>query len=227
MRSLSSFALAASALLAVACSTSTAPSDAGPGADRFVPDMPDAGPIDSGPPDGGCDVGDPPDPLPEIMGGFAIAEGDGGSAIPMATGGDPVGLWVFDRATFYVPSAAASMFDVEASTVDGTAWIDITADEFALDWRFVTTLMGTIGGTIVRPSSTQIRATYVLDGATFVPTPICAQSSAMMAPTDGGTAGTSMLSFSQSGDSITVISRLSGMAGMITIVLEGTRRTAP
>lgn len=215
MRRESSFALAlalALALLAGACSGSTGAPDSG---------------IDAGPREGSCDVGTTPDPLPQIAGSFAIAEGDGGLAIPVPAGGDPEGLWVFDRATFYVSAAAAAMFDLEASTIEGSAWMNITATEFALDWRFVTTLMGTVAGTIVRPSSTQIRASYTLDGATFIADPICAQSNAVMAPRDGGTAGTSMLEFTRMGDSITVVSRLSGAAGTITIVLEGTRRTTP
>lgn len=210
--------------IALGCSSSSTPSDAG--IDAFVPGETDSGPADAGQvavDGGGCDVGTPPDPLPEVTGGFAVDDPDAGSSVPVPAGGDPIGLWVFDTATFWVAPGAAAMFDEDTSTVDGTAWLEVTATEFALDWRFVTTLMGTLGGTIVRPSSTQIRATYTLDGASFVPDPICAQSSAGAA-SDGGTAGMSMLSFTQSGDSITAISRVSGPTGMITIVLEGTRR---
>ena len=210
--------LLAIALLA-ACGGDPAPPDGGPTLDAFVPDE-DAGPDDAGPVevDGGCDVGEVPDPLPAIAGGFGVEGGDAGSVVPAATGGDPVGLWVFDRATFYVGPTAAGMFDEDASTVEGTAWLEVTEAEFALDWRFVTTLMGTPAGTIVRPSSTQIRASYTLDGATFVATPICVQSGS-------GGDGETMLAFSQSGDTLTAVSHLSGPTGMITIVLEGTRRT--
>src|SRR5688500_7128622 len=105
--------------LLAACGGDPAPSDGGPtGVDASVPGE-DAGAHDAGPVevDGGCDVGEVPDPLPAIAGGFGVEGGGAGSVVPVPTGGDPVGLWVFDRATFYVGPAAAEMFDEDASTV--------------------------------------------------------------------------------------------------------------
>ncbi len=178
---------------------------------------------DAGPPDGGCDVSPIPDPLPAIAGGFEVEGGDGGVMVPVATGGDPSGVWVFGDATFYVQPAAASMFDIETSTVTGTAWAAFDGTEARLDYRFETTLMGTLAGTIIRPSSTQIRGTYVVDGASIDITPICSQSTAMMS----GGGGMATLEASIDGDSATLISHISGPSGTITIVLEGTRRTTP
>lgn len=211
------------ALSMLACSEPTTTAvDAGRDAPAIAPE--DAGEAtDAGPPDGGCDVSPAPDALPAIAGGFAIDGADGGIAIPVVTGGDPTGVWVFDDATFFVPESSAAMFDVETSTVTGTAWAALDGTEMRLDFRFDTTLMGTIAGTIIRPSSTQIRGTYVVDGASIDTTPICSQSTAM---TSGG-GGMAGLEFSIDGDDAIVISRLSGAAGSIVIVLEGTRRTTP
>lgn len=216
-----SVALLALALAAAGCSEpSSLPTDAGVDAPSGETD---AGPgeTDAGPPDGGCDVSPIPGSLPAIAGGFAVEDPDAGSSVPVATGGDPTGTWVFDDATFWVPPAAAAMFDPARSTVTGTAWAALDGSELRLDFRFETTLMGTIAGTIVRPSSTQIRGTYVVDGAMVDVTPICAQGGSA----SGG--GSADLSFSIEGDDATLISRLSGPSGMITIVLTGTRRTTP
>lgn len=223
MRFLAILALTGSVLLAVGCGDDdgTGPADAGVGVDATASD-PDAGPSDedAGPPDGGCDVSPEPDSLPAIAGGFAIADdGDGGSNIPVATGGDPTGTWVFDDATFYVTSAAAEMFDESASTVTGTAWVALDGTEARLDFDLVTTLEGTLAGTIVRPSSTQVRGTYEVEGSSIVITRSCAQSTA------AGGGGATGLEFSIDGDQGTLITTLSGATGMITIVLEGTRRT--
>lgn len=211
------------ALAIIACGepTTTPPADAGHDAPMTPPV--DAGvELDAGPPDGGCDVSPIPDPLPAIAGGFMVDDADGGTIVPPATGGDPTGVWVFEDATFYVGPAAASMFDVESSTVTGTAWASFDGTEARLDYRFETTLRGTLAGTLIRPSSTQIRGTYVVDGVSIDITPICAQTTAM--ETGGGGAG---LDFSIDGDNATLISRLSGGSGTITIVLQGTRRTTP
>lgn len=213
--------IASLALVAVGCGTSVTPADAGTDAPTSTTDAGIEEPIDSGPPDGGCDIAPIPGALPTILGGLAVSETDGGSAIPVATGGDPVGLWVFDRATFYVSPTAATMFDVATSTVEGTAWVAVDADEARLDFRFVTTLMGTPAGTIVRPSSTQVRATYTVDGPSVSFEAICAQSSA------GSSSGSTTQQFSVDGDAVTWITQISGAAGPITIVLEGTRRTTP
>ncbi|AKF07468.1 hypothetical protein DB32_004617 [Sandaracinus amylolyticus] len=182
--------------------------------------------VDAGAPaaDAGCDVSPEPDAVPEIAGGFDVATVDGGSNVPVATGGDPTGTWVFDEATFYVSETAATMFDREASTVGGRAWAAFDGTEARLDFEFVTTLNGTPAGTIVRPSSTQIRGTYEVDGSAIVITPACAQSSAGGAG-GGGSAGG--LQFSMDGDVGRLITSVSGTAGMITIVLDGTRRGTP
>lgn len=228
-------ALVVAMLAIVGCSSPSPPTDAGAGTD--APAAIDGGSdsggtpsvdasVDAGPPDGGCDVSPEPADLPALTGGFAVLGADGGIELPTATGGDPTGTFVFDRATFWVGPAQAEMFDESISTVEGSAWAAFDGTEARIDFEFVTSLMGTVVGTLVRPSSTQIRGSYVLDEAFIVITPSCRQSSAMApAASDGGVAGSADLQFSQTGDDMTLISRLSGPGGMITIVLEGTRRT--
>jgi hypothetical protein len=205
------------ALLAVGCGDEPSPAtDAG--TDAFV-----APPVDAGgsEPDGGpmgCDVSPLPDPLGEFVGTFAVlGDADGGTELPVATGGDLTGMWVIESATFFVGPAAAEMFDEEASRVNGTAWLAFDGEEMRLDYRFVTTLEGTLAGTILRPTSTQIRGGYTLDDARIVVTPTCVAPP----PTSGGSAG---LQFSVEGDQGTFISSISGASGNITIVLQGTRR---
>ncbi|UJR79945.1 hypothetical protein [Sandaracinus amylolyticus] len=217
--------LGALSALVIACGgESDEPTDAGTRIDAPT-EMIDAGTPDAGEPDGGCDVSPEPTELPDIAGGFAVADdGDGGSNVPVATGGDPTGTWVFDDATFYVSSTAAGMFDIETSTVTGSAWAAFDGTEARLDFEFVTTLEGTLAGTLVRPSSTQIRGSYVVEGTSIGITPTCAQSSAGGAGGGGSARG---LAFSMDGDDGRLITTITGTAGEITIVLDGTRRGTP
>jgi hypothetical protein len=232
----SSGALVVAMLAIIGCSSSSPSTDAGIGTDARAPIDSGSGDdsgstpgidasVDAGPADGGCDVSPEPADLPALEGGFAVLGADGGIELPSATGGDPTGTFVFERATFWVGAAQAEMFDESISTVEGSAWAAFDGTEARIDFEFVTSLMGTVVGTLVRPSSTQIRGSYTLDEAFIVITPSCRQSSAMAPAGDGGVAGSADLQFSQSGDELTLISRLSGPTGMITIVLEGTRRT--
>ncbi len=217
--------LVASILLA-ACggSTTTPPTDAG----RPTPDggSADAGaPRDAGsPPDAGrCDVSPIPDALPSLDGSFAVITATSGP--PTATGGDPVGVWVMDDVTLWVGQAAADMFDEEMSGMTGTAWVALFADgTVRMDFHFEVRLEGTLAGTIRRPSGFAARGTYTITGNHIDVTPDCVQPNGDMAMMGGMSSG---LDFSVEGDRAVFTSVLTGMAGMTTTVMEGTRRTTP
>jgi hypothetical protein len=215
------------ACLTLACSRSSSnASDAG--LDAPSPELDAAVDASAVVPDSGSDAGacleNEPSDVPELRGGFRVRDADGGMATPTGLGGNPAGVWTFDRLTFWVRPEAATMFDPDASTVHGRAWASFVGDQVQLSYSFVTRLAGTVAGTITRPNTTIMRGVFRQDGADIQTLPYCGTFSSE--PQPDAAVRSANLSFTQSGDTIMLISELSGGAdGDLVLVLEGTRRS--
>lgn len=198
------------------CAVSTTPVDAAT-PDTHVAAS-DVG-FDSNAPDTRCDVSPVPDVLPALSADFQLDDATLGTSAPVMTGGDPVGVWVFDRGTFWVDRTANAMFNRYASSVAGTAWIAITATEFRLDYELVTTLAGTEAGTIVQQNVTRAHARWRLDREQIEPTGlVCAESNQATVGDPG------RVTFTRVDDThLTLLTVVPLEAGMTTIELHGTR----
>jgi hypothetical protein len=218
--------LVATLAAALGCSSSSsdtvdAPVDAGA-------DAADAEPVDAGAPEASppadaatCDIGPAPPGTTPLVGSFALLD-DAGAGPQVPSGGDPKGEWLITKATFWISESAASMFDKDASKVEGTAWAVVTDTEIRLDFDLTTTLAGTAAGTVVRPSRIATSGTYAVSGARVVINPVCSLSS--------GPSGAAApdLEFTSDADGGTgfFVTRSSGQAGTVTVVWEGTRRNS-
>jgi hypothetical protein len=140
-------------------------------------------PVDAGtmPPDAGsdagsagtdagpeCDVGEAPIDPPALTGSFVFYGGDGGTGVPVPTGGDPTGIWAFDAATFYVPEDRRDQLDADASHAEGEAWLEVGATEFRLSFFFDVRLETLVVGTVRRPTTYLALGTYTADGPTLM-----------------------------------------------------------
>lgn len=206
--------LAPVALLAAACSTSTtAGIDAGlDGAAR------DAGTDAFAAPDTHCDVSPVPASIPAFTADFQLDDPAGGMAPPTMTGGDPTGTWVFDHGTFWVDATANAMFNRWGSSVSGTAWIAIDANEFRLEYDLTTRLAGTIAGTIVQSTTNRAHARWRLDREQIEPTGLVCAESNQPATGDPG-----RVTFTRSGDHLTLLTEVPQSTGLVIMQMEGTR----
>jgi hypothetical protein len=193
------------------CAVATTPHDVG--SDAPIVD----GGRDVGDPDAGCDVSPAPSPLPAFHADFQLDDAASGTSVPTMTGGDPVGVWVFDHGTFWVGIDANAMFNRYASSVAGTAWIAIDATDFRLEYDFVTTLAGTAAGTLVQPSTTRAHARWRLDREQIEPTGLVCQESNQMAYADPG-----RVTFTRTGDHLTLLTVVPMATGATILQLEGT-----
>jgi hypothetical protein len=204
--------LALACLLGGCAITSMPPVDAGS----------DAGPSDVGidayAPDTHCDVRPVPSTIPTLMAVFDENDGTPGHTPPMMTGGDPVGVWVFDHGTFWVDPTANAMFNRFASNVTGTAWIAIDATDFRLDYELVSMLAGTQIGTIDQHSLVRAHARWRLDHEQIEPTGlVCNESD----PPPVGDPG--RMTFTRvDATHLTLETEVPQSTGTLVIVLEGT-----
>ena len=191
-------------------SDASAPSDGGNDAaasvDAFAPV--DAPPL--------CDVSPAPSGLSMLTGGFVVLGADGVLPIPAQTGGDPTGVWRFDRITIYTESASAGMFDPATSTISGTGWVVVEGNLLRLELTLDVALMGTVAGTVRRHTVTSIRGTFVVLDASLMLTPEC------ISPAPTGAAAAPMFTAGMDGTG-TILLTTMGMLGTNRIVLNGVR----
>ncbi len=198
------------------CAVSSTPADAGSDARTA-----DVG-IDVNAPDASCDISPTPASLPAFTADFQLNDAAFGRSVPVMSGGNPVGVWVFDHGTFWVDLGANAMFNRYASSVAGTAWIAVDATEFRLEYDFVTTLAGTEAGTIVQETSTRVRARWRLDREQIEPTGLVCAGYTQAAYADPG-----RVTFTRTGDHLTLLTEVPMSAGMTILQLEGTLSSAP
>ena len=204
--------IAIAMMLAGCAASTTSVADAGTDARAN-----DAG-LDVMSPDTHCDLLPEPRATPTLMAGFAENDPAHGFAPPMMTGGDPIGMWVFDHGTFWIDTTANTMFNRFASSVSGTAWIAITATEFRLDYDLTITLAQTAAGTIVQHNLTRVRARWRLDREQIEPIGlVCGESN----PSPVGDPG--RVTFTRrDATHLTLTTEVPQPTGTTIIVLEGT-----
>lgn len=214
-------ALALCPILLAACSASTGATDAGPpdtgAVDAFAPS--DAGPVDAASTtdaSSSCDVGTPPDMIPALTGEFVVDDADGGSLVPVQTGGDPVGVWRVEHVTIYTAPESAGMFDPATSTIDGSGWLVVEPGAMRMELVTDVALMGTVAGTIRRHTVTQVTGDWAVMDQVLDLMPVCTAPP----PMDGGMR---TLEFTAGPTDGTLVLRTVGMTGPTVIVMTGTR----
>ena len=202
-------------LFLAGCTTTAMPtdvgSDAGTSPDAVIladaPTLIDAAPL--------CSVTPAPSGLLALTGTFQELPASGPSPIPVQTGGDPTGVWRFDRATIFTAPGSSAMFDAATSSIEGTGWAVLEGNALRLEMTLNLTVRGTVAGTVRRHNVTTIRGTFAVSEATLMITPECIEPMPM--------AGMSATTFTASGTTGSLVLTTSGMLGTNQILLTGTR----
>lgn len=150
--------------------------------------------------------------LPQVDGGVVIEGGDAG-ALPTPSGGDPMGRWLIDDATLWLPAAAQGQVDPSRSWVRGTGWATLEGGAYQISTDLGFRIEAVVGG-LTRGVAMASRGRYELRGAELRLTPECASA---------GVAQSSLGSFRFSRDAperARLFIEVTGMAGRLNLVFQ-------
>lgn len=184
--------------------------DTGAGADATVSDVVRFDVVGTDAP--ACILTPPAATLPMVDGGVMIEGGDAG-AIPTASGGDPVGRWLIDDATLWLPSAAQGQVDPSMSWVRGTGWAILQSGDYQLNTDLGFRVESVVGG-LTRGVMLGGRGRYEVRGTELVLTPECTTASAAQ-----GSLGAFRFS-RDAPDRARLFVEVVGMAGRLTLVFR-------
>ena len=127
---------------------------------------------------GACAGINPPGMVPTITGTLLQTDGSPATAPPKMTGGDAQGVWIFDSMVAYLPPGTKGLVDLSKSSVTGSAWAILKADQtyqlgFHVDASASVALVGPENVTVADQST----GNYTTSGGALDPVSTCSTSS--------------------------------------------------
>ena len=157
--------------------------------------------------------------------------GDTSGALPALGGGDPIGGWAVDSFSLYLPDAVSSAVNVEASTLSGRSWVEMTADgQFRLSFDLLLRIL--VGETpiIDNPVIAGGIGSYTMGGNSVQISEDCFFAEGLDEAQEMGTSGTEMdtfdrnINFESTGDTGRFLIRLNTDFGELALLMNVSRR---